>query len=1152
MEKDVPPNLHKWLRKCLKKEFGKTIQNAIDKEQEPSDIAYKLTRSKDMTALLSSMKKAIAEQYVAVKPSSAASRSQSSLSFTSDLAADEWASPQGNGEEYSCIIDRISRDKPVHVRLSGYEILLKIELSNINNSSQWDVLQKTLLDGLTDDSRAIFEASMQVHAKLLNCPQLHSIYGNLLGAFNAQYHSQKMRETLPTLISGINFKFFLHEKLFYIMYLIIQYQKQMLKNTRHSDKTMEEIIEQFIIFLSTHSFGNKLQPKTLNMLNIIAVLEPQAKWSKRWLHSFSTRKIFVVALGKSPTFLQNVVECVKNGLKETPCSLSASIVDEGNELCISGNTIETTTYLHCLVFVSQLCSYEASRTLFTENLLKTPFEIADFLIDLLKSLNKLATEASSGVYNTSCSALQNILNISQVLYNTEFYHVALCHLMSLPKNDIKIWPHILNIISHMVDTDDGPVFLTTQCKEHSPTDSENISSKCPVVIVMQYASNLLKQPFSIMDIECVLSSFSLLEKLFDIIYDAYEAAQEQIETQFYPAISNFYKKLNKCSVENENKIQQLDSAVKKVLLKMVSIPLGLQALVNEKLVFEELIRGLIVPLRAAWSSTDIVSFISSAGYFDLGYNVLADLGPHVLSTLLSQTCANAEDPKYFYDPWDKENIDEFLHILTLLSLNFNCFAAFMTNDSESDNEEKDYPSNLSELLQAVLNEDSRYHHLSLLSLNVVIWNIDICVYLINSLNFQTALLNIQKESTIVLEVRNEQTDDEADYEQTMVENDDDDNKPELTKEYIIDNSSFLRHNILLKSYYTTYNRKQHVIPLEEYEFFSEFPPPRIYADMIEFPVMESDSELNDMLQEERPGLLDIGWVSQVRAAHKVSRCPMKNSAMTNLLNQMHKAIPTAEWVEQFQWQENITYDADYWHPEDTHAINVALNYAEQRQILKNTEDNQKNLKQFIHSAYIFIQYNKPNRFEGFDWFLATVFLICDGALDKCKTFIMQLIQFPSTLLLWPKLGKVIDERNNENTSSQFTFMQVLEAMVNIELPNLKYGLKDVCGVNWWMISNRMISQCFWGILPWSEIVHFFAICILYPPDYMVYYCVSLLQYCQDTLLEDFTSRKMWPENMILDDYRCHNYISYMDNLGQRYRNRILPAMTKNLNSEDEI
>lgn len=556
MDKGVPPDLHKWLRKCLKKEFGKTIQSAIEKEQIPSDIAYKLSHSKDMAALLNSMKKAITEQYVVVKPTSAASQSQSLLSFTSDLAADDWVSPQENGEEYNCIIDKISRDKPVHVRLAGYEILLKIELSNINSSSQWDVFQKTLLDGLTDDSRAIFEASMQVHAKLLNCSQLHHTYGNLLSAFNAQYHSQKVRETLPTLISGINFKFFLHEKLFRIMHLIIRYQEEMLKNSRHSDKIVEEIIEQFIVFFSTHSFGNSLQPKTLNVLNIISVLEPQAKWSKRWLHSLSIRRIFIIVLTKSPTFLQNIVDCVQSGLAETPCSLSVSIMDESNELCISGNTIETATYLHCLTFVSQLCSYEVGRSLLTENSLKTPFEMADFLMKLLNSLNKLAAEAPSGVYNTSCNALKNILNISDVLYNDEFYHAALCRLTSLPVNNIKIWPHTLSIISHMVDTVDGPTFLTTSCKEHS-TNPEKAPLKCPVAIVMLYASNLLKQPFSIMDIKCMLDSFSLVEKLFNV-YDVYEAAQEEIETQFYPAVANFYKRLNKCSVENENKIQQLD------------------------------------------------------------------------------------------------------------------------------------------------------------------------------------------------------------------------------------------------------------------------------------------------------------------------------------------------------------------------------------------------------------------------------------------------------------------------------------------------------------------------------------------------------------------------------------------------------------------
>lgn len=60
----------------------------------------------------------------------------------------------------------------------------------------------------------------------------------------------------------------------------------------------------------------------------------------------------------------------------------------------------------------------------------------------------------------------------------------------------------------------------------------------------------------------------------------------------------------------------------------------------------------------------------------------------------------------------------------------------MVNDESDNDEEKDYPSNLSELLQTAVNEDSTCHHLGLLSLNTVIWNLDVQVYLINSLNFQ--------------------------------------------------------------------------------------------------------------------------------------------------------------------------------------------------------------------------------------------------------------------------------------------------------------------------------------------------------------------------------------------------------------------------------
>lgn len=135
----------------------------------------------------------------------------------------------------------------------------------------------------------------------------------------------------------------------------------------------------------------------------------------------------------------------------------------------------------------------------------------------------------------------------------------------------------------------------------------------------------------------------------------------------------------------------------------------------------------------------------------------------------------------------------------------------------------------------------------------------------------------------MIEVREEQADNEYDYERSIIDNDDDDNyKPEPTKEYVIDDSSLLRYDILLKSYYSAYKMKQYPMPLEEYQLFSEFPPPRIFAETTNYFDEEYDSELNDMLQEERPGLLDIGWVSQVRAAHKASRYPMKVISLKEL------------------------------------------------------------------------------------------------------------------------------------------------------------------------------------------------------------------------------------------------------------------------------
>ncbi|XP_017760235.1 PREDICTED: uncharacterized protein LOC108550852 [Eufriesea mexicana] len=1071
MEGNISPNLQKWIKKCLKKEFEINVQKSLKEDIDNVNIAQKIIHSKEMSTLVNSMRTTIIEQSASKSALTliSDSRPQSSFSCISDQTSEDWNSPLNNDECYSIILDKINQNKPAHVRLAGYEILLKSELSNLNNNPIWDSIQKALLDGLIDESRPIFEASLQVHAKLLTCFQSHDVYINLLNAFDAQYHSQKTFEILPTLISGINFKFFLHERVFRVIHLIIRYHEEKLKSARNPDKTIEELIEKFIIFLSVHEFGNATQSKILNVLNIISVLEPHAGWSKKWIVSLATRKMFLTALGKSPSLVQQIMKCVYKGLEELPHSIAISIDDDPMEVIINGNTIETVTYLHCLCFISQLCAYEAGRQLLTENVLDIPFSVSEFLTACLKALNKLSIETLSGVYDVSCYALQFILDKPAILYNHEFYHIALCHLASVSENNINIWPHTLNIILHMLDTTDGSQFLISECKEHT-VNFENRVSKCPAMFIIVIASNILRQPFSLMNIEYLLKLFEVIQKLFDI-FDAYEIIQYKIENEFYPAVSYFYKKLNKSYFENENKIQQINSAVNILLLKMVSIPFGLKALVQEPSVFQELIEGSIAPLRMSWTSIEIVNFVSSAAFFRLGYNVIANLAPHVLSTLLSETCKILEDPYYFYDPWDHENIQKFLHILTIFSVFVHLCPI-----------QKDYT-------------------LGLLSLNIVIWNLNICLYLLELLNFQNILLDLQNFNT---EVTNE----------------------EISAKYI-DDYTLIRHKIISKTYFVKCKDKEETSKSQEYNL-PKLPPLKSNKENSSLET-EYDTQLENLLQENKPGLLDSNWVEQIREAYIASSNPIKNTVLIQLVDQMQKAIPTAEWGENFQWKENISSNTDFWFAEEIHGINLVLYYAEQ-----------KKLQEFINACYAFIQYERPTKFDGFDWFLSTVFIICKGDVDRCKTFITQLIQFPVTPFLWFNLGKVIDKHTKEECAMQYTFMQLVENIVSNELPHLKFALKNTSGMNWSLICNLMVSQCFWGLLPWTQIMHFFAICVLFSPDYIIYYCVSLLYHNQLAIMENITNEKMWPDHMILDDYQCHNYIKFMDSLDKRYGNKILP------------
>ncbi|XP_014204749.1 protein broad-minded-like [Copidosoma floridanum] len=1164
MESHLSPKFKKWMKKCVTDEFSSTIDENLNGERDPYDVAQKIINSREMTELTNAIRTSFVEQIgervasratmttTATRSSSAAnSRPQTSLSYVlSDLSEDDWvsvkgASGDGNGtDEIGRIVEQIGHDKPDHVRLAGYEALLKNEPANAAASNSGPALLKALRDALIDGSRSVFEASLLVHAKLLNCPRYLDAYANLLSAFADLYRSKKLSDTLPTILSGVNFKVFLHEKLFRVMRLITDHHEEVLKGSRTTDKLSEDMIGQFVSLLSSHtaitvSTGSASSPKRpLSALQIVSVLDPRASWSKKWMHGLITRKVLCSAITKSPGLLKHVVASVKRGLENPPAGVAVTMSDEPAGVFVSGDSVEAFSFLHCLNLLCQLCATATGRALLSETRTEEELSAPDFLASLLGCLNGLAfSDASNALYETVRAALSGLLSRPVVLYDARFYQVALS---PLAKPEVRLWPHTLDVLSHMLDTPDGPSFMmmtASECRAGSAAVSSSASiaesslkqssnsNNNPVVTVIAYAANLLRQPVAVMSAEHVTDLFRLIGKIFRM-HEIFRVTEDVVRQSFYPSLTYMYGKLDRYYIENEIKTQCLVKAVREMMMNLVSIPLGLQMLSNEPLIFEELIRGSIAPVRASWSAYDVIGFVANSGFLARGAEVLTSLAPHVLSTLLAELGKKLEDPREFYDPWESDDVKVFLHVLALFSLNAPCFLAFMMMDSEDEGkkpeDENEYVKNLPELFQRFADSDSPYHYLGLSALKILLWNLDVYLFLVNLLDFQQKLLQFQEYLV-------QATEEELSFE--------------AQPSYVVDECSMLRHSIIVSTYYVRHKRNESSTLPEEVRLFSKLPPPHPLDGDVR-PSASSESELEVWLSDCGPVIRDNSWILGTRRAHRASPGSLASHVLLNLLDQMEKAIPTVEWVEGFKWDQELRCSDDYWLPEEKWGIDLVMHYASINGLLENTTKSKGDLKIFIQSAHCFINYSKPERYGGFDWFLATVFLICSGDLDKAKTFVNQILHFPSVMFMWPALEKVMDGDDKEESYTRLLFAHLLESIISLEFPTVKFALKWECGMDWWMICDRLLTQCFMGILPWSEIVHYFAISILYSPDYILYYCVSLLSHCESDIVSHVTKGSMWPENMVLEDYRCHSQIGLMDRLGKRYGGKVLLSLTQ--------
>lgn len=101
---------------------------------------------------------------------------------------------------------------------------------------------------------------------------------------------------------------------------------------------------------------------------------------------------------------------------------------------------------------------------------------------------------------------------------------------------------------------------------------------------------------------------------------------------------------------------------------------------------------------------------------------------------------------------------------------------------------------------------------------------------------------------------------------------------------------------------------------------------------------------------------------------------------------MERATAAVEWVDMFKWdnQQSKSIKEYQWLPEEIIGLELVIRFAEEHwENPDNKLNREDNLRDIFESIHTFIKYQKKTEyFEAFDWFLGTVFIICDGNLER--------------------------------------------------------------------------------------------------------------------------------------------------------------------------
>jgi len=185
---------------------------------------------------------------------------------------------------------------------------------------------------------------------------------------------------------------------------------------------------------------------------------------------------------------------------------------------------------------------------------------------------------------------------------------------------------------------------------------------------------------------------------------------------------------------------------------------------------------------------------------------------------------------------------------------------------------------------------------------------------------------------------------------------------------------------------------------------------------------------------------------------------------------------------------------------------------------------------------------------GFDWFLATVFLMTSGNVDRTYKFVSSFSSLLSSAFIWTRRTHC-----SELLPRSFVMSGILplysvtchnvELILQLELSHVHSAFR-MSGCSPAQICQQWLNQCFWNYLDWPQIYQYVMICVVFGADYQVYMCIAILRHLQHELMQQMQNKNLliFLKEEPIHNFKIRDHLDYMQQLQKKFRDTVLSDM----------